>query len=102
MRSDTARIVYLLCAHVRGDDWLCHRSTVIDNELDSANPLDEKDLVLKDIVRDVWEDEAPRKRIRAGRLSELRGLVGSVSWNTLLAVANHKAEEFGPQQRGGL
>ena len=54
-----SRVVYLLCAHVEGESWLCHRGTFADGELDKDSPLAEKDLVAKDIVAEEW-DKCPK------------------------------------------
>ena len=90
-----ARLAYLLCAHVREDCWYCHRGSFAGNTLDDDNPFDEKDLVMKDILRDAWEDGPPPKRQMRPQLSggQLRNAARQrqAAWEQLLAAATLRA-----------
>ena len=46
LAGDGSRLAYLLCAHIDGGTWLCHRGSFQDDgELNPWNPLDASDLV---------------------------------------------------------
>ena len=90
------RVMYFLCAPVSNGDWLVHPGTYKDSgELDEANPFDEKDLILKNLVADAW-DQKTRTRLRTSpAVNVLRGLVeaSDYKWRLLLGVAAFRAEE---------
>jgi hypothetical protein len=96
--SKGPRLEYLLCAHVNEDVWLCHRGTFVGNKFDSKNSFDPQDLVLRDILRDAWEDSPPAtKRIRAHlHAGQLRNAAHTrqAAWDRLVAVATFRAEEI--------
>ena len=46
LAENGSRRAFLLCAHVEGDTWLCHRGSFQDDELSKTDPLNEHDLVL--------------------------------------------------------
>ena len=96
------RIVFLLCAHVENNDWLCHRGSFVEGAL-AASPFHEHDLVCKDIVKDAWK-AAVNKRLRSsGQWAALKSLVGhppDYSWTQLVAVAHFKAEEMKAARQG--
>ncbi len=60
-----APVEYALCAQVHSQSWLCHRGSFQGNTL-STTPFTETDLVLKDVVADLWVEGMgrPRKRVR--------------------------------------
>ena len=39
------RMAHLLCAHIDGDTWLCHRGSFEDGKLDETDPLNYHDMV---------------------------------------------------------
>ena len=90
------RVMCFLCAHVTNGDWLVHPGTYTDSgELDEANPFAEKDLILKNLVADAW-DQKTRTRLRTSpAVNVLRGLVeaSDYKWHLLLAMAAFRAEE---------
>ena len=63
LNANGARIVYFLCAHVRGSEWLCHKGSLIDGAL-AENPFAEQDLICKDIDAEAW-DTSISKRLRS-------------------------------------
>jgi len=40
-----SRMAHLLCAHIDGDTWLCHRGSFEDGKLNETDPLNYHDLV---------------------------------------------------------
>ncbi len=94
------RLDFLLCAHVEGDRWYCHRGSFDGDALNGERPFDLNDLCLKDLLRDAWEPDAqPTKRIRRQPklgLAQLREVARShaESWSHAVAVATFKAEEL--------
>ena len=38
-------MAHLLCAHIDGDTWLCHRGSFEDGKLNDTDPLNYHDLV---------------------------------------------------------
>jgi len=90
-----SRVVYLLCGHIEHDDWMLHNVSHVDDQLDS-NPFQEKDLVIKDIVKDAW-DVTQRKRLRTNsHMNVLRGYAqaNDYLWCEIVAVAQFRAEEI--------
>ena len=58
------RLAHLLCAHVQGNRWLCHRGSFLEGVFGVDNPFDAADLVEKDVVLDAWDAEGkPTHRI---------------------------------------
>ena len=45
LSGDGSRMAHLLCAHIDGDTWLCHRGSFQGDALSAWNPLDATDLV---------------------------------------------------------
>ena len=103
-----APVEYVLCAHVEGQTWLCHRGSFEGNAL-SRTPFDESDLAVKVLTADLWVEgmERPRKRVRThlrmGMLAEEIRKHGA-AFNHLVARALWKAEEIragdGPMDEG--
>ena len=87
------RLAHLLCAHVEGNRWLCHRGSFLGGVFDVDNPFDAADLVEKDVVLDAWDAEGkPTHRIfRQPKLSPqaMRKAVQDHgdAWNGVVAVA---------------
>jgi hypothetical protein len=97
LQIGSSRFEFLLCAHVRGDVWWCHRGSFLNDTFDAENPFDEKDLLLKDIFKASQELSQSRKRIRVHhRPGELReaALNSPDAWNRLVATSKWKAEEL--------
>ncbi len=44
LRTGESRVVFFLCAHVHGNEWLCHRGSFVDGAL-AENPFQEKVIV---------------------------------------------------------
>ena len=95
LQVDGLRVVFLMCAQVRDGQWLCHRGSFLGDTL-AEDPLQEADLVLKDVVADAW-DASLTKRLRStGSMNFLRALVKASdrAWCELVAVAQYRAEEL--------
>ena len=45
LAGDGPRMAHLLCAHIDGDTWLCHRGSFEDGKLNETDPLSYHDLV---------------------------------------------------------
>ena len=45
LSGDGPRMAHLLCAHIDGDTWLCHRGSFEDGKLNDTDPLNYHDLV---------------------------------------------------------
>ena len=45
LAGDGPRVAHLLCAHIDGDTWLCHRGSFEDGAMCKWDPLNERDLV---------------------------------------------------------
>ena len=93
-----APVEYALCAQVYSQSWLCHRGSFQGNTL-STTPFAETDLVLKDVVADLWVEGAdrPRKRVRTHlRLGALAEEIRkhTEAFNHVVARAHWKAEEI--------
>ena len=82
LRMGESRVVFLLCAHVRADEWLCHRGSFVDGAL-AENPFQEKDLVPKDIVAEAWNANTSKRLRSDGQLNVLRRLVRSSDYSWL-------------------
>ncbi len=91
------RVVYFLCAPIADDDWLVHRGSYRETgELDDMEPFHEKDLIVKNIVRDAW-GQKPNQRLRtSSEMNTMRGLVQAAdcTWRRCLAIAAYIAEEI--------
>ena len=99
-----APVEYALCAQVHNQSWLCHRGSFQGNTL-STTPFAETDLVLKDVVADLWVEGAdrPRKRVRTHlRLGALAEEIRkhNEAFYHLVARAHWRAEEI--RAGGGL
>ena len=93
--DDGTRTVFLLCAHIDGDEWFVHQGSY-DNGTLAAHSFQEKDLVYKDIAKEAW-DTSSRKRLRSNnQLNTLRGYVkeSDYLWREVVAVANFRAVEL--------
>ena len=93
-----APVEYALCAQVQSQSWLCHRGSLQGNTL-STTPFAETDLVLKDVIADLWVEGAdrPRKRVRTHlRLGALAEEIRKHSEGSdhLVARAHWRAEEI--------
>ena len=96
-----ARVVYLLCAHVREGTWLCHRGSFTDGFL-AANPFHEQDLESKDIDTEAWDSTLTKRLRSSSAMNALRALVqgSDYSWFELAAVARYRAEGLRAQLCG--
>ena len=45
LTGDGPRMAHLLCAHIDGDTWLCHRGSFEDGKLNTTDPFNYHDLV---------------------------------------------------------
>ena len=52
----------LLCARIDGDLWLCHPGSHTHGVINAQNPFDSSELVVTNVRRDVWPDEADWKQ----------------------------------------
>ena len=93
---------YVLCAHVAGDQWLCHRGSFdATGVLDEQHPLQVKDLVVKDLAS--AEASNARKRIRTHLLTgQLRRYIvrSPRAFDALVASATIRAPEMRGDHEG--
>ena len=89
------RVVYFLCTQIAGSSWFVHRGSYKDTGELEEDAFQEKDLDVKDIEADAF-DEKQRKRLRTSpAVNTLRWLVQSkdYTWRRLLAIAHFRAQE---------
>ncbi len=101
LRTGESRVMFFLCAHVHGNEWLCHRGSFVDGAL-AENPFQEKDLFRKDIVAETWNANRSKRLRSDGQRNILRRLVQSsdYSWCVLVAVAQYRAEDLRAELQG--
>ena len=94
------RMEFLLCAHIYGDRWLCHRGTLVNGKLDCDNPFSPDGLAEKDVVSEAFvPGDPPLKRItRTPKLSgtqlqEARRAHNG-AWDIVVATALVKSAEI--------
>ena len=97
LRIDGNRVVCILVAHVSENLWLVHSGSFQDDgSLDEADPFNEKDLKIKDVIAEAWDQQKERKRLRTSPdTAVLRTLVqaGEDRWLRLVAIGHYRAEE---------
>ena len=87
----------LLCACVAENVWVCHPGTFDDDgRICSNNPFNVRDLVVRDIVKEMFDEKTqPRVRLRPRPKVDLQKIAESnpSSWSAVRAFALWKAEE---------
>ena len=73
LQHGDANLDYLLCARVHGDRWFVHRGTFDDHRLQDDQPFDPSGLVVKDILRDAYEPDAPPPLVKRRINCHVRG-----------------------------
>ena len=93
----SARVNFVLCAQIEGNDWYCHDGSFKAGEPGAPGRgcFDESDLIVKNVVEEACGDDRPAKRIEPhARTTQLRQLIDASpdAWHTLVALAKVKAE----------
>ena len=92
------RIEHALCAHVSGNERLCHPGTLAGEKVSSLTPFLPDDLVLVDIVKHLWTYEDPPKKRLRGRI-QYRNLMAAIEarprhFEHVVALAAYHAESL--------
>ena len=99
MKQDGVPGIFLLCAHIEEDRWLCHPGNFGESGQDGRAVFNEMDLCVADLVRfactsmpgpDALRDPSLHEVSRVRSAKEAR----SLDWNYLVAVATLKACEL--------
>ena len=99
-----ARIEHVLCAHVSGDEWLCHPGTLSDEDLSLVEPFRPDALILVNLAEKEWTYESPPKKRLRGRIQSCN--VKAVAkeharrFEQVVALAHYQAEALRAHREG--
>ena len=75
LQHGDANLDYMLCAPIRDDEWFVHRGTFNGHSLRDDSPFDPSGLVIKDIIRDAYDPDAPPPSVKRRINAHVRGPV---------------------------